>query len=142
MAARSPKLLAAVALVAAVLGAADFRYRPPPPRSADAPPGEFSAGRAREVLRALVGDGQPHSTGSAAAARVRQGIVAAMERLGYSPEIQGGVACGSARNPPPGANLRARIQGRRPGHAGLRSRPRGSGPRRPGAGAHGEGLGG
>src|SRR2546428_10967287 len=118
MDAGSPKLLAAVALVAAVLGAAAFRYRPPPPRSADAPPGEFSAGRAREVLRALVGDGQPHSTGSAAAARVRQGIVAAMERLGYSPEIQEGVACGSGGNCAPGPDLVGRLGGRRPGQAG------------------------
>src|SRR2546428_3217719 len=121
MDAGSPKLLAAVALVAAVLGAAAFRYRPPPPRSADAPPGEFSAGRAREVLRALVGDGQPHSTGSAAAARVRQGIVAAMERLGYSPEIQEGFACGSGGICARVTNVLARLDGRRPGKAGLLS---------------------
>src|SRR6266852_2367321 len=72
----SVKLLAALALVAAFVAAAAARYRPPPPRPGDAPPRQFSAVRARELLREVLGDGQPHPAGSAAAASVRQRIAA------------------------------------------------------------------
>src|SRR5438128_4281606 len=87
------KLLASLALVAAFLAAAAARYRPPPPRPGEAPPRQFSAVRARELLREFLGAGQPHPTGSAAAASARARIAAAPERSGLPPEVQQGFRC-------------------------------------------------
>ena len=117
----SLKLVAAIAVVATFVAAAAARYRPPAPKSADAPAREFSAGRGRERLRTLVGDGLAHPTGSAAAAKVRQGIVAELERLGYHPEIQEGFACGAVGICARVTNVLARIEGVRPGKAVLLS---------------------
>jgi hypothetical protein len=65
----------ALALMLALFGltllAVIVLHLPPAPRSAGAPAGEFSAARAREVLRRLAGDGRPHPVGSAADERVR-----------------------------------------------------------------------
>src|SRR5271157_586334 len=81
----------------AVLAAAFFLslrgLRPPSPRPLDAPATEFSASRAREVLKRLVGDDVPHPTGSVANAVVRARIVQEFSHLGYSPEIHTGFAC-------------------------------------------------
>src|SRR5712671_1619531 len=115
------RLLAALLLVAMFVAAAALRYRPPPPRAGDAPPRQFSAIRAREVLRAIAGDGQPHPTGSAAAAAVRQRIGAELERLGHRPEAQERFACGAVGICARVTNLVARIEGRRPGKAVLLS---------------------
>ncbi|MEV8515839.1 M28 family peptidase [Dactylosporangium sp. NPDC051484] len=81
-------LVAAVALVVlaliAALGIADVR--PPSPRPASAPAGEFSAGRAFEhVLR--IGQ-EVHVTGSPAADRVRQHIIDTLTGYGLHPEVQ------------------------------------------------------
>ncbi len=70
-----------------------LRTAPPAPRLADAPAGEFSAARAREVLRVLVGDGAPHPVGSDANAGVRARIVQSFADLGYVPLIQTTFAC-------------------------------------------------
>jgi Peptidase family M28 len=70
-------------------------YRTPTPLPADAPPATFSATRARDILKELVGDGVPHPIGSAANAQVRDRIVKRLSALGYSTELQSGVACNS-----------------------------------------------
>ena len=137
---RSAKLLAALTLLAAVVAAAAVRYRPPPPRPGDAPPRQFSAVRAREVLRAILGEGQPHPTGSPAAAAVRQRIAAELEQLGHRPEIQERFACGAAGICARVNNLVARIEGRRPGKAVLLSVHYDSVPAGPGASDDGAGV--
>jgi hypothetical protein len=76
-------------LLAATLAA----YRTPAPLGLDAAPTEFSAARAREVLKELVGDGVPHPLGSAAAVKVRDLIVKRLAALGYTTELQSGPAC-------------------------------------------------
>lgn len=86
-------LIAALVLLAAAAALAMMRREPPDPRPADAPAAEFSAARAHEVLRGLLGDGRPHPTGSEANARIRDRIVARLRGLGYSPQIQRGFAC-------------------------------------------------
>lgn len=86
-------LIAALILLALAAALALMRREPPDPRPADAPAAEFSAARAHEVLRKLLGDGRPHPTGSEANARVRDRIVARLRGLGYSPQIQRGFAC-------------------------------------------------
>src|SRR5271155_3165728 len=77
-------LLLCVALWFASLEA----YRPPPASGPAIPAGEFSAARTLEVLRDLIGDGQPHPIGSAGAARVRARIVQRLEALGIEPALQ------------------------------------------------------
>ncbi len=93
------------------------RHRPPPPRPADAPPGEFSAGRAGEVLHRLVGDGRPHPVGSAEDERVRQTIAGTLAGLGYQPRIEEGFACHWGGNCGQVRNVVARLDGREPGAA-------------------------
>src|SRR5271169_2058799 len=86
-------LLISLAFLALVFVLTITQYRPPAPKPADAPAAEFSAGRAREVLRQLVGNGVPHPVGSAADGIVRQKIVRILTGLGYQPQIQSGFAC-------------------------------------------------
>jgi hypothetical protein len=68
-------------------------YRTPAPLGLDAAPTLFSAARAREILKELVGDGVPHPMGSAADAKVRDLIVKQLTALGYSTELQTGLSC-------------------------------------------------
>jgi hypothetical protein len=84
---------AAVIAVVLTLTASAVRLAPPAPKPASAPPGEFSAGRARAVLGQLVGDGRPHPVGSPADAAVRERIVANLRASGYDPKVEPGFAC-------------------------------------------------
>ena len=68
-------------------------YRSPAPLGPDAPPGVFSAYRAKAILRDLVGDNPPHPIGSSADAHVREAIVERLSGLGYAPELQSGFVC-------------------------------------------------
>jgi hypothetical protein len=78
---------------ALILAATLAAYRTPAPLDTDAPPTVFSAARAREILKELVGDGVPHPMGSAADARVRDRIVKRLTALGYTAELQTGLSC-------------------------------------------------
>jgi Peptidase family M28 len=106
--------LAACCLVAVVL-----RLRPPAPLPAAAPAMEVSAGRAREVLVRLLGQGQPHPLGSAAAAEVRGRIVATLSGLGYEPRVQEGTGCSWKGSCGRVHNVVARRLGREPGAVAL-----------------------
>ena len=86
-------LLISLAFLALVFVLTVTQYRPPTPKPVDAPVAEFSAGRAREILRQLVGDGVPHPVASAADGIVREKIVKILSDLGYQPQIQTGFAC-------------------------------------------------
>jgi hypothetical protein len=80
---------------ALVLAVTLWAYRTPTPLPADAPPTSFSGIRARDILKELVGDGVPHPIGSASDAQVRDRIVRRLSALGYTTELQTGVACNS-----------------------------------------------
>jgi Peptidase family M28 len=86
-------LLISLAFLALVFVLTITQYRPPAPTPADAPAAEFSAVRAQETLRQLVGDGVPHPVGSAADGILREKIVRILSDLGYQPQIQSGFAC-------------------------------------------------
>jgi Peptidase family M28 len=86
-------LMLALAGVALLLAATSIAYRSPAPLGPDAPPGIFSAYRAKAILRDLVGDEVPHPIGSSAGARVREAIVGRLSGLGYTPELQSGFVC-------------------------------------------------
>jgi Peptidase family M28 len=81
--------IGAVLLLAATLAA----YRAPEPLAAEAAPTVFSAARAREILKELVGDGVPHPMGSAADVKVRDLIVKRLTALGYTTGLQTGISC-------------------------------------------------
>jgi hypothetical protein len=68
-------------------------YRTPAPLGKDAAPSVFSAARASEILKELVGNGVPHPMGSAADAHVRDLIVKRLTALGYTTELQTGPSC-------------------------------------------------
>src|SRR5688572_11077672 len=85
--------LLALLLVGALVALLSVRYDPPAPQPADAPEDQFSAGRAREQLRMIAGDGRPRPAGSAAGSQAREKIVARLRELGYQPEVQDGFAC-------------------------------------------------
>jgi hypothetical protein len=86
-------LIIAALGAALLLGATLAAYRTPAPLGLDAAPTVFSAARAQEILKELVGDGVPHPMGSAADAKVRNLIVARLAALGYTTELQSGLAC-------------------------------------------------
>jgi hypothetical protein len=84
--------IAACVLVAAAWLALVFigwkAYSPPSPRAVDCPENEFSAERARVILKDLVGDGIPHPNGSAQNAVVRERVLKYFRAFGYEPEVQ------------------------------------------------------
>lgn len=111
-------LITALALLALALALAVLLSDPPPPKPKDVALDEFSAGRAGDILRTLVGDGSPHPVGSPANDRVRERILAHLRWLGYQPEVQEAASCslsGCARV----WNVLARLEGRERGKAVL-----------------------
>lgn len=95
-------------------------YSPPSPRPDTIPDNEFSATRARVILKELVGQGIPHPTHSQQNVVVRERIVNYLSALGYDPQVQ------VTHTLPPRNihvsrpvvwNVVARRQGRRPGPA-------------------------
>ncbi len=66
--------------------------RLPLPRK-DVAPDAFSAYRAQEELKSLVGDGTAHPIGSAANAAMRESILRRLSQLGYETEVQSGFVC-------------------------------------------------
>jgi len=127
-------LAAALILLALALLLAVVQSVPPEPKSKQVPLAEFSAGRAREVLRDLLGDGAPHPVGSPANGRVRERILAQLRWLGYSPEVQEGFACSSGGTCAKVENVLARLPGREPGKSVLLMAHYDSVPAGPGAG--------
>ncbi len=81
-------LLAAGAWLAVAL------FRAPAPVDASAPPGEFSAGRALEHVRAIAGS--PRPMGSARHEAVRAYLLAQLQGMGLDPEVQ--TATGRSRS--------------------------------------------
>ncbi|MGH9347597.1 MAG: M28 family peptidase [Vicinamibacterales bacterium] len=104
-------VLACGLLVAAVT-AAEVRVWPPAPKGADAPAVDFSASRALDVLHRLLDGVGARPIGSPAHALVRQRIATELERLGYTPEIQRGYACGPYGVCGPVENVMAVLKGR------------------------------
>ncbi|WP_436970612.1 M28 family peptidase [Micromonospora avicenniae] len=87
------RLVAAVAAVTALVavGAVSLvDLRPPAPRPADAPPGEFSADRAFRNVEVIAA--RPHPAGSAANDEVRAHVEQVLRGLGLETQVQDAVA--------------------------------------------------
>src|SRR5512144_3138196 len=103
------RLVAAVALLTAVAGAAVLRTAPVAPRGEDAPATAFSASRALRSMRELAGDGGPRPTGSPADLRAVERAVARLRALGLDPEVQEAFGCGPYGICAPVRNVVARL---------------------------------
>jgi hypothetical protein len=118
--------------------------QPPSAAPADAPPDRFSAGRALrdlpEIARA------PHPTGSAENARVRETIIARLQGLGLTPEVQTATASfakpswGPSYDAATVRNIVARISGTGGTKAVVLATHYDSVPSGPGAGDDGSGV--
>ena len=86
----------------------------PTPETKAAPRQAFSAARAVQLQRAVVGDGTPRSPGSEADSRALEQIAQALTRVGLQPELQHSFVCGE-RSCGNVTNLIAHMPGRAPG---------------------------
>lgn len=109
----------AVLALAAVASLAIWRSAPPRPRGADAPLAEFSAARAEEVLRRLVGEEVPRPLGSAEHQRFRERLTTELSRLALAPTLEQGVACSPSGSCAQLTNILAELPGTQPGPAVL-----------------------
>jgi len=134
------RLLPTVALLAVIFFLSVVGLRPPSPQPASAPATQFSADRAREVLRRLVGDGIPHPTGSAANGVVRGRIIDELTKLGYQPQVQAGFSCNDFGTCATVKNILARLDGVESGPSVLLSAHYDSVPAGPGASDDGAGV--
>src|ERR1700735_3379150 len=135
------RLLPTVALLAVIFFLSVVGLRPPSPQPASAPATQFSADRAREVLRRLVGDGIPHPTGSAANGVVRGRIIDELTKLGYQPQVQAGFSCNDFGTCATVKNILARLHGGESGPSVLLAAHYDSVPAGPGASDDGAGVG-
>jgi hypothetical protein len=107
---RAPGLV--LLTLGAILIVALARFRGPAPKPTTAPPGEFSAERALQLHRDVVGNA-PHPVGSAEHDRVRDRLAARFRALGYDTTVQQRFACNAHAYCAPVQNVIAR----RPGDA-------------------------
>jgi hypothetical protein len=87
------RLFSVLLLFVAIFLIALSRYRPPEPKGLDAPPGAFSALRARETQRVISESGKPRDLGSDANAAARAWLQAELAKSGFTTEIQTAMSC-------------------------------------------------
>jgi hypothetical protein len=116
-----------------------MRGAPPPAKPESAPVNEFSAARAHEELADLVGDGEPHPSGTAAHDRVRDALASKLGALGFDVEQATSFVCG-ARTCANVTNLLGRLPGRVGAKAVLLTAHYDSVPAGPGASDDGMGV--
>ena len=104
-------------VLAAIFALSLAGLRPPAPVPSNAAPSKFSAVRAAEALRRILGDDAPHPVGSLQNAAVRDRIVAELTRLGYQPVVQSAFACNEFGVCAMVDNILARLEGSEPGQA-------------------------
>ena len=132
--------LFALGLVLLVAATALWRTEPPSPRSASAPADSFSAERAVDALRVVLGPGVPHPTGSQENEAVRDRIVARLRELGWATALEPGSVCGRYGVCARLTNVVARRAGLREGPALLLAAHYDSVPAAPGASDDGAGV--
>jgi len=113
---------------------------PPAPKPANVPATDFSAIRAWDALRRILGPDVPHPVGSPADDDVRARIVDELTRLGYRPQVQTGFACGTLGSCATVNNVVARLDGYEPGPAVLLAAHYDSVPAGPGDSDDGTGV--
>lgn len=140
---RSPgvlRILSPAVLLAAIFFLSFAALRPPAPKPSSAPNTQFSAIRAQDMLRQVLGDDAPHPIGSVANEAVRTRIVDELARLGYKPQVQVGFACSEYGDCATVNNVVARLDRREPGSAVLLAAHYDSVPAAPGDSDDGTGV--
>jgi len=107
--------LLALAILVVVFLVTLVTLEPPPPKPNTLPDTEFSAGRAREVLKRLVGDGIPHPSGSPQNEVVRGRVIDELAKIGYKSDVQTGFSCDEYGDCGNVKNVIARLDGTEPG---------------------------
>src|SRR5918912_92330 len=105
---RAPGLV--LLTLGAILAVALARFRGPEPKPLSAPSSEFSAARALQFHREVMGN-VPHPVGSAEHDRVRDRLVARFQSLGYDTTVQQRFACNPHAYCAPVQNVIARRPG-------------------------------
>ena len=113
------RILSAAVMLAAIFFLSYVVLRPPDPKPLSAPQTQFSAIRAQDILRKILGHDEPHPLGSAANEAVRTRIVDELARLAYKPQVQVGFACSEYGDCATVNNVVARLDGSEPGSAAL-----------------------
>jgi hypothetical protein len=134
------RTLFAIVPTAIVFALSIISLEPPRPKPATAPPNQFSAQRARNVLGEMVGNDLPHPTGSPDNDHVRQFILDEFARLGYDAQVQTAFACDEYGTCGLVKNVLARLDGTQSGAAVLLAAHYDSVPAGPGASDDGAGA--
>ena len=113
------RIAASTLALAAILALSLWGERPPAPKPANAPEGEFSAERAVNTLRRILREDIPHPVGSPADDTVRQRILDEFTQLGYEPQVQTAFACSKYASCATVKNVLARLEGTGAGGAVL-----------------------
>ena len=127
-------------VLAAIFALSLAGLRPPAAVPLNAAPSRFSAVRAAEALRRILGNDAPHPVGSLPNAAVRDRIVAELTGLGYQPVVQSAFACNEFGVCAMVNNVLARLEGSEPGQAVLLAAHYDSVPAGPGDSDDGTGM--
>lgn len=136
---RSVAVTLLFATLAIILGVLILRMRGPAPLPASAPASSFSAARAIDIERAVLGS-EPHPSGTPAHDAVRDRLAAQFRALGYDVTIQNAFACSAYVTCAPVANIIARTPGDTHGDALILAAHYDSVPAGPGASDDGQGF--
>jgi hypothetical protein len=98
-------------VLAAILAAILMRAAGPSPKPESAALSEFSAGRAVQMLRDVLGDDSPHPVGSPAHAAVLNRLTAKLAAIGYQPRQLPGFGCTADLTCAPVTNVVAELPG-------------------------------
>jgi hypothetical protein len=134
------RVLSSLAVLALVLAGSVVALRPPHGRPASAPPNQFSAIRALDVLHRVLPDDTPHPIGSPANDAVRARILAELTQLGYQPAVHTSFECSDLGQCATVNNILARLDGTERGDAVMLSAHYDSVPAGPGDSDDGVGV--
>lgn len=107
-------LAIALASFAALWIVVTLRYAPPSPRDANAPRELFSAERARELQKRLLGDGSTRYVATPGNAAGRALIIAELTKLGWTVETHQAMSCTYHGMCAPITNVIAKLEGKEP----------------------------
>jgi hypothetical protein len=109
------RVLLSLAVLALILAGSVAGLHPAHGKPATAPPSQFSALRALDVLHRILPDDMPHPIGSPANDAIRTRILAELTRLGYQPVVHTAFQCSDLGQCATVNNILARLDGAEPG---------------------------
>lgn len=133
-------VLSSIAILAVIFAASLLALRPPHGKLNTAPPRQFSALRALDVLHRILPDDTPHPIGSPANDAVRARILTEFTQLGYQPVVHTSFQCSNQGQCATVNNIVARLDGRAPADAVMISAHYDSVPAGPGDSDDGVGV--